>query len=571
MADSNLDGEEVAESSERLVESIVAWRPCKEKKDRSLRDQVKEFVRGLKRDGLLTKDTACQPTGDGVQAIHAAALNGIVQLVEELLVELKKTAGLESYAPLLDAQCAPDDFTCLQLAVLAQNRPLVNRLLHFNESQKTRDEAGSLALLLYQAAYKEENGVAPPLAEEAKKIYEIIVPSPPPPVTAGVGSYLAWPFTWSGNKLASFVLNTRFTDPRPEEESPPTSLKPLPMRPSQEHRAKGSIRVLSLDGGGARGIALVGMLQTLEEKLGQPIQDSFDLICGTSTGGLIAMAIGLRGKSLDDCKALYENLSEEVFRKGVCRVARTLGTRAQYDTTKLSKLYQKEFGGWTLMSNGTPGNPYVCAVSTCLPAEASDRDVPLDPYLFRNYDYPEESSPDLLLSGTSSARIWQAARATSAAPTFFKQFTYPREGVEALQLMDGGLVANNPVMMAMHEASLLWGPKSVGLIVSLGTGKESFEPFNNRGDVLLGSMVASLTAHGKGHKEMLRLRHQLGERVRYYRFDPQFEGDLQLDESDVEKLRSMFEQARNSLLNGKDKENFEQCLKDFEAIAARSS
>jgi len=73
------------------------------------------------------------------------------------------------------------------------------------------------------------------------------------------------------------------------------------------------LRVLSLDGGGMKGMATVCLLRALEERTGRPIHQMFDLVVGTSTGGLLAVALGLRKFSLDECEAVYKVLGQRVF------------------------------------------------------------------------------------------------------------------------------------------------------------------------------------------------------------------------------------------------------------------
>ena len=64
--------------------------------------------------------------------------------------------------------------------------------------------------------------------------------------------------------------------------------------------------------GGLQGMATVQLLRELEARTGRRIPEMFDLICGTSTGGLLAVALGLRGLSLDDCERIYKVLGQKV-------------------------------------------------------------------------------------------------------------------------------------------------------------------------------------------------------------------------------------------------------------------
>lgn len=73
------------------------------------------------------------------------------------------------------------------------------------------------------------------------------------------------------------------------------------------------IRILSMDGGGMKGLAAVRMLRELETRTGRQIHDLFDLVVGTSTGGLLAVALALRQLSLDECESIYKVLGRRVF------------------------------------------------------------------------------------------------------------------------------------------------------------------------------------------------------------------------------------------------------------------
>jgi hypothetical protein len=73
------------------------------------------------------------------------------------------------------------------------------------------------------------------------------------------------------------------------------------------------LRVLSMDGGGMKGMATVRLLRQLEARTGRRVHELFDLIVGTSTGGLLAVALGLRHLTLDECEAIYKVLGQQVF------------------------------------------------------------------------------------------------------------------------------------------------------------------------------------------------------------------------------------------------------------------
>ncbi|KAI4371131.1 hypothetical protein MLD38_019397 [Melastoma candidum] len=76
---------------------------------------------------------------------------------------------------------------------------------------------------------------------------------------------------------------------------------------------KQRLRILAMDGGGIKGLATVQMLKEIEKGTGKQIHELFDLICGTSTGGMLAVALGIMSMSLDQCEEIYKNLGKLVF------------------------------------------------------------------------------------------------------------------------------------------------------------------------------------------------------------------------------------------------------------------
>ncbi|KAK8393770.1 hypothetical protein O3P69_006823 [Scylla paramamosain] len=165
-------------------------------------------------------------------------------------------------------------------------------------------------------------------------------------------------------------------------------------------------RVLCLDGGGIKGLVMTQMLFVLEEVLGRPIQECFDWISGTSTGGFLALMLCM-GKSVQDVQSLYYNLKEKVF----------VGGRP-YEAGPLEEILIKEFGEDTVMS--TIKSPRVMVTSTL-----ADR-LPPDLHLFRNYESPmsvlgmQEDSVFMHTHPPDKQKIWLAARCSGAAPTYFR-------------------------------------------------------------------------------------------------------------------------------------------------------
>ena len=132
---------------------------------------------------------------------------------------------------------------------------------------------------------------------------------------------------------------------------------------------------------------------------------------------------------------------------------------------------------------------------------------------FRLRTYPSSWDP------TDDCTIWQACRATSAAPTFFPPVKFGKPEVE---YVDGGLGYNNPVRALMDEVTHIWPTRKVGCIVSIGTG---IQPSSDVGKSLkplletLKIMATDTEQVAREFKEEFEARHK--ERKVYFRFNVQ--------------------------------------------------
>jgi uncharacterized protein len=212
-------------------------------------------------------------------------------------------------------------------------------------------------------------------------------------------------------------------------------------------RSADRFQVLSLDGGGIRGIFSAALLSGLEKDLGQPVLDHFDLVVGTSTGGVIAAALGA-GMSPTDVVDLYVSEMSTIF-PGPRRLRsfRQL-FRPKYRADGLEGVLRKTFGGKTLGESRVP---------LVIPSfDLGENRV----YLFKT-PHHERLKRDWRLP------LWQVAVATSAVPTFFPAFSLPEDHV---RLVDGGVWANNPAMVGVVEAVSMFGqPLETIRVLSLGT------------------------------------------------------------------------------------------------------
>lgn len=198
--------------------------------------------------------------------------------------------------------------------------------------------------------------------------------------------------------------------------------------PSAEHRIErpdSRFQILSIDGGGIRGLFAAAILAALEEDLSIDIRRHFDLISGTSTGGIIALALG-RGISPRDLVDFYVEEAPKIFggnpwlRK--CRKV----VRSKYDNAPLKSALQEVFGQSTLAESGK---------RLIIPCFSLDSD---DVYIFKTPHHER-------LVRDGRVPMWQVALATSAAPTYFPASDY----TDSIRLIDGGVWANNPTVIAI--------------------------------------------------------------------------------------------------------------------------
>jgi calcium-independent phospholipase A2-gamma len=286
------------------------------------------------------------------------------------------------------------------------------------------------------------------------------------------------------------------------------------------------LRILTLDGGGMRGLLILEMLKKIEAETGRCIWELFDLVCGTSTGGFIALSIASR-KSLEEIAAQYDHIrtsfqSQYSILTEVKRVA--LG--AAHSADHASGILMKYFGEG--MMSDLPPSPKVFVVC------AAVDQAPAQPYVFRSYELSQEAFSKSELLGTSKVKIFEACQATVAAPTY-----YTPAVVGGQKMCDGALVANNPVLIGLAEAATLWPNTPVELVVSIGTGTNVPVPHGTNLVSWAKSIVDLCMNCYVPHKVVSSL---LGSR--YFRLDTPGQGDVDLSEFSPERLEKMLAKGR---------------------------
>lgn len=214
-----------------------------------------------------------------------------------------------------------------------------------------------------------------------------------------------------------------------------------------------TIKVLSIDGGGIRGIIPAVVLDALQHRVGKATHETFDLIAGTSTGGIITVGIGTacnQGKpySPQELVGLYVQNGATIFKKSFLEALKELEA-PKYSPDGLDEVLVKYFGDTEFKTALTP-----------LLVSSYDLQTEM-PFFFKSHRIASDISWNW--------PVRQIARATSAAPTFFPPYHLVR-GKENYALVDGGVFVNNPAMAAYVEARRLYpGAKNI-IVVSVGTG-----------------------------------------------------------------------------------------------------
>ncbi|KAK8254092.1 hypothetical protein IWZ00DRAFT_435915 [Phyllosticta capitalensis] len=239
------------------------------------------------------------------------------------------------------------------------------------------------------------------------------------------------------------------------------------------------VRILSLDGGGIRGIVELEVLWQIEQALGGklPIQRFFDLIVGTSTGGLVALGLAAKEWSVKECIARFETLCKKAFTRRTGGRLPLFGWvienhhQSIYETKPLQEALIEAFGKDDFLFGGSRTAHHSSSVKVAVTTTSAATGTPV---VISNYNRPNSGKlsyhfqrPEDL---QSELKIWEAARSTSAAPRYFKSFEHsPSQQV----YLDGAIYHNNPIAIAERERRLIWHARpseSPDMVLSIGTG-----------------------------------------------------------------------------------------------------
>jgi predicted acylesterase/phospholipase RssA len=295
-----------------------------------------------------------------------------------------------------------------------------------------------------------------------------------------------------------------------------------------------TFKILSIDGGGIRGIIPAFWLTSLESELdansGSTLHDAFDIFAGTSTGSIIAAGLAI-GKSADEIRKLYETKGSSIFSCPLLRnPLRYWGAlRPAYSGAGLEKVLNSEFKTRKLGDVPKPKRLLIAAF------RGGSRTLKL-------FDSADPLDQDYLLR--------DIVRGSCAAPTYL-----PAQNIEIAALnqllLDGGLAANNPAALALAVAFKDGHLPEDVLLVSLGTGV-SQRPISDTlgtkgGKVQWVKSIVEVVFDGSSSANELLVQHvlPLGSYFRFQKRD--LHADPALDRADEAHLTSLQSEAQQYL------------------------
>ena len=352
--------------------------------------------------------------------------------------------------------------------------------------------------------------------------------------------------------------------------------------PTSPNANETPIRILSLDGGGMRGIATLVMLERiLKATQNWCVGDCFDLIVGTSTGGIIAVGTGLLRMTTEELNELYTNMGDEIFPKKDSYITQVYKAfqRGQEEARNFEIMLNKALDGeaekplYTIASHPRWYSSRFPPPRVALVSRLVSRS-PTTTFLMRSYHHEGQAKGHLgRLPGEHRASLVQSIRATTAAPWYLEELKVDKEiggtggcaceaktdseqrqgeasasgangkdspGTGAsgaieddvvkydvqktpthvqseLRLIDGAIASNNPTAVAVFEARRLFSQSRPLCVVSLGTGASVPHARGARNPGWLDN-----TIHATCDVDQVdaTIRHLLGSKDSYYRFQP---------------------------------------------------
>ena len=303
----------------------------------------------------------------------------------------------------------------------------------------------------------------------------------------------------------------------------------------------GTTTILSIDGGGIRGLIPATFLTRLETRTGQPVATLFDYVAGTSTGGILALGLtrsdpasGAQPLKASDLVALYENEGEHIFSRNLWHIITAVGglNGPKYPSEGPDEVLKRSFGQSRLKD---------CRSKVIVTAYEIERRAA---FFFRSWQAKA-------MPASHDFNVWEVARSTSAAPTFFPPHQVKSADNFTYSLIDGGMYANNPALCAWVEAHDQHAGDEI-FVVSIGTGNlDRRIPYVNAKNWGLAGWAPSLIDiifDGQSDTVDVQLDEMLnppGARPNYFRFQCDLQDhEQEMDKTDRDNLQALEERGQ---------------------------
>uniref|UniRef100_A0A1I7YFH0 PNPLA domain-containing protein n=1 Tax=Steinernema glaseri TaxID=37863 RepID=A0A1I7YFH0_9BILA len=297
------------------------------------------------------------------------------------------------------------------------------------------------------------------------------------------------------------------------------------------------IRLLTIDGGGTRGMMGLEVLGAIEKAAGgKKIYELFDHVVGVSTGAIIAVLLAEKQLTVRESTAIYMDISQKLFNQGrLSGVSGLLRNHSYYNTSMWIDILKQVIGPnvGVLDSARREGAPKLSIISCIVNAPQ------LQPYVFRNYEHAP--GYDSHYRGGCQHFLWQAIQASAAAPGYFEEVT-----LGSVLHQDGGVLANNPAAVGMHEAKNIWPDEPLQCLVSVGNGRSvtELELTSTRTSTRLQDKISKIVDSATDTELVNISMSDLVPAGSYFRLNPYMSFPYTLDEINPEKLAQMRHDAK---------------------------
>ncbi len=322
------------------------------------------------------------------------------------------------------------------------------------------------------------------------------------------------------------------------------------------------LRILSIDGGGVKGIVPAIICEYLENEISKKVNrkvflhEYFDLIVGTSTGGILgALYTSPKYHTATEIVDLYKNCGDKIFNKNIIRRISSFGgiLRPKYSTKALEELSESLFGDINLSDTTKP---------------------------FMTTSYDLIRAKEIFFDSLNAKRkplknfkLKDVVIATSSAPVYFNAKKLISLNNDLYNCIDGGIFANNPALIAYAEARNIDFKKHLEedkpsfpgsddmILISLGTGHKegykNYEHLKTKGGAKWVMPIIDILFAAQSNTDDFILRKIFDSsknKWNYYRINPRlYKGSLELDNKSEENIKKLCDDAHEFIKRNKDK------------------